>query len=232
MPRILSSVKQLAVPQGRTPREIRSGAFRGLRMDLDLSSQTQLYFGAFEREVSGWLERLSRDICAAVDVGACEGEYTLYFLAKTPARRVISFEPDPGMLARLMGNLDLNRLGNDPRLTLLSSYVGARDSDSERTLDSLLSSFSTPCLIKVDVEGAEAGVLEGARRLLQSDHVRWIIETHSRALEEQCVRTLRDAGYTTRIIPTAWWRVFLPELRVSETVQFNRWLAAARDGTV
>jgi hypothetical protein len=229
MPRILSNLKQLVVPRDRAPRSIRTGPFRGLRMELDLSTQTQLYIGTFEREVYHWLERLSADIQCAIDVGAYEGEYTLYFLAKTPARQVISFEPDLAIHPRLLGNLELNNLAGDARFTLGSSFVGAEDSANVVTLDSLLPSISTPCLIKVDVEGGESSVLNGAQRLLRSGLVRWIIETHSQDQEEQCLRILRAAGYQTRIIPNAWWRVFLPELRVSQVICFNRWLAAATD---
>src|SRR5207237_983576 len=125
-------------------------------------------------------------------------------------------------------------LSDDPRWTLVSSYVGTRDGDGECTLDSLLPSLETktPCLIKIDVDGGEVAILQGARRLLESHQGRWIIETHSQALETQCVRMLQDSGYTTRIIPNAWWRLFLPELRESELIHFNRWLAAAADGSL
>jgi hypothetical protein len=199
-------------------------------MELDLASQSQLYIGTFEREVYRSLERFSADIRSAIDIGAREGEYTLYFLAKTRAQRVIAFEPEMAIHPQLMSNLELNHLAHDPRFTLIANFVGARDGDNERTLDSLMDSISTPCLIKIDVEGGEASVLQGAQRLLQLPQVRWIIETHSQDLEQQCVLTLREAGYETRIIPTAWWRGVLPELRVSEVIRFNRWLAAARVG--
>jgi hypothetical protein len=232
MPRILSDVKQLVVPRGRATRRIRSGAFRGLRMDLDLASQTQLYIGTFEREVYRWLERLSHEIGSAVDIGAREGEYTLYFLAKTSASRVISFEPELDILPRLASNLQLNNLAHDPRWTLDSRYVRTRETEDECALDALLPTLPKPCLIKVDVEGGEADILRGAPQLLRSPQVRWIIETHSRELEAECVRILSDAGYATRIISHAWWRFLLPELRISQLVRFNRWLAAANDGRV
>jgi len=232
MPRILSEVKQLLVPHGRATRRIRSGAFRGLRMDLDLSSQTQLFIGTFEREVYGALARLSHQIRSAVDIGAREGEYTLYFLARTSATRVISFEPELEILPRLMGNMQLNNLAHDPRWTLDSRYVRAADGEDECALDALLPKLPKPCLIKVDVEGGEADILRGAPELFRSPNVRWIIETHSRELEAECVRVLAGAGYATQIIPHAWWRFMLPELRVSEHVRFNRWLAAANDGSL
>src|SRR3981081_2829194 len=112
MVRVLSRVKQLVVPRGTAPRSIRSGPFRGLRMELDLTTQTQLYIGTFEREVYRWLQRFSAHIRSAIDIGSREGEYTLYFLAKTCADRVIAFEPEIAIHQRFMSNLELNNLGH------------------------------------------------------------------------------------------------------------------------
>jgi hypothetical protein len=54
-----------------------------------------------------------------------------------------------------------------------------------------------------------------------------LIETHSPALEQECVAILRREGFATRIVPTAWWRGVLPEQRGLEQ---NRWLVAAKPG--
>jgi hypothetical protein len=75
----------------------------------------------------------------------------------------------------------------------------------------------------MDVDGAEAEILKGASLLNGLGGVRWLIETHSRDLERECVEQLKAAGFETRIIRNAWWRVLIPELR---PVEQNRWLAA------
>ena len=75
--RLLSSVKQKLVPAGIAPRVIQSGPFRGLKMELNLQGQTQVYLGLFEREVHPWVTELSQGIHTAIDIGSAQGEYLL-----------------------------------------------------------------------------------------------------------------------------------------------------------
>ena len=190
MTRLLSRMKLLLVPSGRIPRRIKCGAFRGLTMDVDLAHQTQLLLGLFERELYTWLRKLSTNINTAIDIGAGEGEYTLYFLAKTQAKKVFAFEPSVTHRTHLMTNLALNNLAHDSRLVVSSQFVGSLDDENECTLDSLVPSISPPCLIKVDVDGGEVNILRGASRVLDLPEIYWIIESHSQQLEEQCIQTL------------------------------------------
>ena len=227
--RILSSLKNLVVPSGREPRKILGGPFKGIIMDLSLRSQTQVYLGLFEKEVSPWLRRLSEGLATVIDIGAAEGEYTLFFLAKTKVPSIYAFEPDAGNLERFSTNLRLNKLDRSERLNISASFVGASDGDGEIRLDTLAKSLSTPCFIKMDVDGAEERILQGARALNALPDVRWLIETHSKELETACVEMLTAAGFQTRIIPNGWWRVFIPELR---PIEHNRWLAAWKNGSV
>ena len=83
--RLLSRIKQYAVPGGRKARTIKAGAFRGIKMMLDLGFQTQLYLGLHERELYRWSRRLSNSIETAIDSGADEGDYPCLFVVSTPA---------------------------------------------------------------------------------------------------------------------------------------------------
>lgn len=226
MTRPLSQLKLFFVPKGRAPRTIQSGIFQGIRMELNLQHQTQYYLGLHERELYPWVQRFSKDIRAAVDIGVGEGEYAVYFLTKTPAEVVLAFEPNEACQAQTASNLILNRLSNHPRLKLLRKFLGSFDKNDTCTLDSYASLISSPCLIKMDVDGGELQVLRGARQILHMPDVRWIIETHTERLEEQCARVLSQAGYAVTIIPNAWWRIFIPEMRISQRGNFNRWLVA------
>jgi hypothetical protein len=221
--RALSWVKNLVVPAGRKPRRIMFGPFRGITMALSLRHQSQIYLGLFEREVHPWLGQLTHGIRTAIDIGADSGEYTLFFLRRTDAEKVLAFEPNPEALPRLRENLQLNSLPESNRLELSAVMVGDSDGASKVSLDSLAGSMQLPCLIKMDVDGSEGEILKGAAKLNSLGGVRCLIETHSKSLECQCLEQLKAAGFETRIIRNAWWRVLIPELR---PIEHNRWLAA------
>jgi len=192
-------------------------------MELDLTSQTQLYLGLYERETGRSLKELSRGIQTGIDIGSAEGEYALYFLSKPWCKKVFAFDPCTTAYEQFRLNLKLNRFEHALRLQAFNKFVGHSNDEQTCTMDSLFDSIVLPCLVKIDVEGGEVAILRGAQKLLASLQVRWLIETHSAQLERQCLDILREAGYWTRIIPNAWWRLFLPELR---PIPHNRWLVA------
>jgi len=192
-------------------------------MNLDLASESQTYVGVAERELARHFETLSHDVKTAVDVGGSVGFYTLFFLTKTSVERVFCFEPEARSCEDILANVRLNGLEGDPRLRLVNKFVGAQVSGNHATLDSIADEVVGPCLVKIDVEGAELDVLAGAGRLLARAGIRWIIETHSADLEKECLQVLKKAGLTCQIVDKAWWRAILPELRPAA---HNRWLIA------
>lgn len=221
--RVLSNIKCLFVSPEARPRTIQGGPFKGITMELSLQNQTQIYLGLFEKETHPWLARLSEGVTTAVDIGAAHGEYALYFLMKTMATKVFVFEPCARSLALLDNNLKLNGLNHAERLEISSKFLGDSESEQVTRLDRLATSVSTPCLIKMDVDGAEEQVLRGAKALNRLPGVRWLIETHSKDLEVACRELLTETGFQVCIISNAWWRLFIPEMR---PIEHNRWLAA------
>jgi Methyltransferase FkbM domain len=58
-----------------------------------------------------------------------------------------------------------------------------------------------PDYIKIDAEGAEVLILEGARKLLQRSHPTLSVETHQwlpefPTVRQDCIRFLNQIGYT------------------------------------
>ncbi len=202
----LSSIKNALVPHGKRPRRIVSGILKGAVLQIDLTCQSQLYLGLMERELHPWFARLSKGIVSAIDIGASEGIYSIYFLLRTSATEIFIFEPDDQEREYLESNLSLNHILRDSRVILSDKFVGIETSECNVSLDSFNSEFKTPCLVKIDIEGFETDALMGASHLLRSDDTRWIIEVHSPEQEENCRRLLSAHGYQTRIVSKAWWR--------------------------
>ena len=73
------------------------------------------------------------------------------------------------------------------------------------TLDTLASEFGLmPDVIKMDVEGAEAGVLDGGMKILTEKRPSIFLSTHSVDLREKCLKKLEALGYkATSLIDTA-----------------------------
>ena len=223
---IISAIKNWLVPSGTKPRSIQFGAFRGLWMNLDLRNQTQAWLGLAEREVFSYLRAFSQLAKIGIDVGAADGEYTLFFMSLPNIKHVLAFDPSERFPANLSANLALNRFNSNVRSRLIRKYVGNHEDDDHCTLDSFASDLEGPCVVKIDVDGGEAAVLQGAQKLLDRKDVSWIIETHSVELERECEHVLSSNGFSTTVIKNAWWRVLIPEQRPTP---HNRWLAAWSD---
>lgn len=135
-----------------------------------------------------------------VDAGAYIGSHTLFFWEFCPAERVYSFEPQVGAYAKLKENLQANNLSTSYAINC--ALAASAGSGSMRTPDPgnrggtflqggsevsvlPLDSFQTGAkLIKIDVEGADYGVILGGRETVaKADHVfmeRWTRDACSR----------------------------------------------------
>jgi hypothetical protein len=65
-----------------------------------------------------------------------------------------------------------------------------------RTLDSF--NFDKVDLIKIDVEGLELSVLDGARETIGKFHPKIILETHTKELYKKSIEFLKDFNYNLK----------------------------------
>lgn len=141
------------------------------------------------------------------DLGSnCGASVLVFSRAVGQSGRVVAFEPDPlnrEMLNRNVESLALRNVdvranavaGRSQRLRFNSegslgaalSHVVSRaglvstiEVDALTLADACTAAGRTPDFIKMDVEGAEAEVLEGARGWLRDHRPRWVIDTHHR----------------------------------------------------
>jgi FkbM family methyltransferase len=192
------------------------GRLRGKKWIVG-SSIHGCWLGSYEYGVQQCFGELIKSGDIVFDIGANVGFYTLLASVLVgPTGKVFSFEPVRRNIVYLRKHLQLNSIRNvsvvecaisDRSGTALfdegpSSSMGCLSamgslSVATATLDELFSSaeISAPNYIKIDVEGAEAQVLAGAKRLLEDFHPTLFLSTHGIEPHTQCCRFLNDLGY-------------------------------------
>ncbi len=152
-----------------------------------------IYVGLHEFNDMSFLLHYLRPGDLFVDVGANIGSYTVLASGAAGAK-TICFEPMPSTFECLMDNININRLS--PLVTSFNVAVGAKrgktlmvadldtmnhivdDNNSYTgetvnvpvvTIDEILQNQEkVPCMIKIDVEGFETGVLAGSKLTLEN----------------------------------------------------------------
>ena len=179
----------------------RSARIFGYRMDLDVSDSIQrnMYFGSYEQGETSRLLRHLRPGMTFVDVGANVGYYTALASSMVGAGRVIAYEPNPCAYQRLTEWAGANHATNiTPVCAALGSEEGTITSYFEdaytgttslvpalagrtgnetvvhvRTLDSEAERLGIRHIdvMKIDVEGYEPLVFQGASQLLEEGRI-------------------------------------------------------------
>ncbi len=156
-----------------------------------------IYTGLHEFPEMAFLLHYLRAEDLFIDVGANVGSYTILACSAVGARGV-AFEPVPSVYQRLVENIRLN--GLEESVQCVNKGVGQRQGEIEFTgdrdtmnhvlasgepydhkvtvdvvsLDAALAG-EVPSLIKIDVEGYETPVLEGAQQLLAAESLNAVI---------------------------------------------------------
>ena len=133
-----------------------------------------------------------------IDIGANVGSYTILASSEINAK-TIAIEPVPSTFENLIDNISINKMQEKVKalniglgskngklhftksLDTVNHVVTENDSDSDTievnvsTLDSILLTEITPILLKIDVEGFETEVLNGAESTLANNDLKAII---------------------------------------------------------
>jgi FkbM family methyltransferase len=208
-------------------------------MPTDISHKQIAFLGFTELLPSRRMAQLAKDGGLMIDVGANYGYYSCIWATANPNNRVIAFEASPRNFCALQLNLINNGLENqvDVQQTAVGKERGSLpftlgpeeqtswggllvDKEKEAievpvvTLDEFFSSRQDDCIevLKIDVEGADTWVLQGAEQLLRSHKIRHIFFEENlvrmSALNikpEEAQNLLRDCGYRLESLGTEQW---------------------------
>ena len=220
---VLHYLARRILPPGPVWVVIQGGPLRGKRFLCDPRFHLGYIRGDHEPWMVEWLKNFLYPGGTFVDVGAHIGYFTLIAADIVgPKGRVIAFEPAPRNASILMANV--NSAGKGDMVEIVRAAVGAKSgtilfqvvsgqdycsriaaegecSETIVVVQCTLNEFDLPqgTVIKVDVEGAEVDVLQGATNHLEDKKTTWIIEAHRPDLEQTILTILRQYGYCPEV---------------------------------
>jgi hypothetical protein len=159
---------------------------------IDFRLDTAFYFGRHESELVPHFHEMLKQGDKTFDVGGYRGWDAISF-ANISRAPVVVFEA---------GTQNCQFIAHTARasgfeIEVVQGFVSDCDADDGRlTLDTAAERFFVPDFIKMDVEGAEAAALRGAKHILIQRHPSLLIEVHGAQVEADCVRQVTEAGYT------------------------------------
>jgi FkbM family methyltransferase len=203
--------------------QVRRGIAEGLWLRLNPRTGRDVMEGGGEPEVQEVLRKRVARGMTFYDVGANIGFFSLAAARLVgPAGRVVAFEADPEIAARLREHAERNgfswlvveekaawsKSGTvcfarcDPATSpdrglgsVVNSSGGATIAVEGVTLDDCSERLGLPDFMKCDVEGAEVEVFRGARRLLAEKRPTIVCEIHGENNRRVLVDELSRAGY-------------------------------------
>lgn len=139
------------------------------------------------------------------DIGSAEGLFSLSVIDKVS--KLFLFETDETWLKPLEKTFEPWK----DKVVIIPKFASDKDSDKTVTIDSLAGQLddSSPVLLKIDVEGAEAKVLEGAKGIISGRAgTRAVVCTyHNREDYDTLSAIMRSHGYNTE--PSNGYMLFM-----------------------
>lgn len=218
-------LKRILFGSDATPRKVHFGLLGGRRFVIDPKYQSQRLFSINEWEIRSILKLYTRRAKTAIDVGANDGWYTVFFSTSQGVTTVLACEPNQNFSSMLQRNLQLNQSKINAEVNIVPKLVGLTKGTDFVTLDTLIAETAGPHLIKIDVDGAELDVLRSGEQSLRKESSLLVVETHSAELERDCIEFLEGLDYECTIVKNGWYRRFVPEHR---PIAHNRWFTAQK----
>lgn len=197
--------------------KIRRGPYRGMKW-IAGSSTHGCWLGTYELNKQTVLKKFIKPGMVIYDVGAQAGIYTLLFSKLVGQKgEVFAFEPFAENVANLLRHIHLNQLCNVTVFQValadesgLSSFaIGKGNCTGSLTqthtqlqvptfsLDELVTEFDFPIpdLVKIDVEGSEAVVFKGMKKVFALKKTIIFVALHGDEQKRLCQDILLENGY-------------------------------------
>ncbi len=216
---IFTPLKTLLFGNQAKPFTVLFGPLKGTIFNVNPAEKSQRILGLEELEITPAVRRMIFSSAALVDVGASDGEYSVFAKRLNPQIVVVGCDANPDNEITFRKNVILNHLPANG-IEWISGFIGK----DHISLDSITDSLPSPIILKIDVDGGEVDVLLSGTKILQKADTRVVLEVHSPALEEQSLTLLRGVGFHCQIVDQAWWRKIVPEQRPG----WNRWIIATK----
>jgi FkbM family methyltransferase len=195
---------------------IASGPMSGLRLVCGWHVSHAHLSGIYELPTQKAIDQHVRPGFVCYDLGASIGYLSLLMARK--AKKVYAFEPAPHAASEIDRHAAANAMENievvtlpvsgdvrEVRFTLTDAAFGSAINETETrwpvltlttiTLDMFAETHPAPDFIKIDVEGEEGRVIEGARRLLATKRPIICCELHSEEAAAHVVSVVREYRY-------------------------------------
>ncbi len=155
-----------------------------------------------------------------VDVGAAEGNFALSVVEK--ASKIVLFETDKAWIEPLQATFEPWK----DKVTIVQKFVSDVTNATNTTLDDYLSLDGSGVFLKIDVEGAESRLLEGAKRILgQQDRVKAAVCTYHKQNDEKEFTELLS-NYSFQVSPSDGFMLFYFDKKI-KAPYFRRGLIRA-----
>lgn len=199
---------------------ILQGPLKGMRWVAG-SGNHGCWLGSYELEKQKQMVAAVHAGMVCFDIGANVGFYSLLLSTTTgPRGLVIAFEPAPRNCDYLRRHLAINACTNvvvqdlavtdfdgtacfEPTHSSSEGHLAAAGSLVVRCarIDSLVETGQIPApdILKIDVEGAEKAVLDGASQVITRNKPVIFLATHGEQPQRECCSMLEQLGY--RIVP-------------------------------
>jgi FkbM family methyltransferase len=204
--------------------KVRGGRLAGARLAVDLRTEKRYWLGTYEPHVQRVFAQEIRAGSVVYDVGAHAGFLAVLAQRLAgPKGRVVAFEPNAEITSRLKQNLSLNSTAGadviERPVTNRTSSVELSEGPTnfewslrpppvelpreprhlglEATSidEAVASGLPAPDVIKIDVEGVEHAVLEGAEHTLRQAHPTIVLELHAWGEPQRTLSFLAEEKY-------------------------------------